>query len=43
VVIHQAPRAEELDTSKPTALFQATGKGRLHTLSIAIPGSIIAK
>ncbi|KAE9987023.1 hypothetical protein Vi05172_g59 [Venturia inaequalis] len=41
VVLHQAPR-EELDTSKPTALFEATGKGRSHTLSIAIPGSIIA-
>ncbi|KAF2436432.1 DUF171-domain-containing protein [Tothia fuscella] len=37
VVVHQ-----ELDTSKPTAHYEPTGKGRSHTLSIAIPGSIIA-
>ncbi|KAL9603583.1 MAG: hypothetical protein Q9219_001086 [cf. Caloplaca sp. 3 TL-2023] len=30
----------ELDTSKPTAVFEASG-GRNHTLSIALPGSII--
>ena len=30
------------DTSKPTALFQPSG-GRKHTLSIALPGNIIAK
>lgn len=30
-----------VDTSKPSALFRATG-GRSHTLSIALPGSIIA-
>ncbi|TKX23783.1 hypothetical protein C1H76_3982 [Elsinoe australis] len=29
------------DTSKPTAVFKPT-KGRTHTLSIALPGSIIA-
>jgi len=42
-VLHQSSHGEEIDTSKPTALFQATGKGRSHTLSIAVPGSIIAK
>ncbi|KAK2753799.1 hypothetical protein FQN55_000162 [Onygenales sp. PD_40] len=31
----------EVDTSKPTAVFTPTG-GRSHTLSIALPGSIIA-
>lgn len=30
------------DTSKPSAIFTPT-KGRQHTLSIALPGSIIAK
>lgn len=30
------------DTSKPTAVYTPT-KGRSHTLSIALPGSIIAK
>ncbi|KAF2157006.1 DUF171-domain-containing protein [Myriangium duriaei CBS 260.36] len=30
-----------VDTSKPTAVY-APGKGRSHTLSIALPGSIIA-
>ncbi|KAK3617888.1 hypothetical protein LTR56_024987 [Elasticomyces elasticus] len=32
---------EKLDTSKPSAVFVPT-KGRSHTLSIALPGSIIA-
>jgi len=31
----------DLDTSKPTAVFQPTS-GRSHTLSIALPGSIIS-
>lgn len=31
-----------VDTSKPTATYQPT-KGRAYTVSIAIPGSIIAK
>jgi len=35
-------RHDEVDTSKPTALFRPTG-GRNYTLSIALPGSIIAK
>lgn len=30
------------DTSKPTAVFEP-GKGRAYTLSIALPGSIVAK
>ncbi|KIW15414.1 hypothetical protein PV08_05460 [Exophiala spinifera] len=30
-----------VDTSKPTAVFQPSG-GRSHTLSIALPGSVIA-
>ncbi|KIX95834.1 uncharacterized protein Z520_08542 [Fonsecaea multimorphosa CBS 102226] len=30
----------EVDTSKPSAVFQPTG-GRSHTLSVALPGSII--
>jgi len=33
---------DEVDTSKPTAVFRPTG-GRNYTLSIALPGSIIAK
>jgi len=33
---------DEVDTSKPTAVFKPTG-GRSYTLSIALPGSIIAK
>lgn len=32
----------EIDTSKPTAVFKPT-EGRAYTLSIALPGSIIAK
>jgi len=32
----------EVDTSKPTAVFEAN-KGRVYTLSVALPGSIIAK
>jgi len=31
----------EVDTTKPTALFKSLGKGRLSTLSIAIPSSIL--
>ena len=34
--------SEHEDTSKPTAVFKPT-KGRTHTVSIALPGSIIAK
>lgn len=30
------------DTSRPTAIFKPT-QGRAHTVSIALPGSIIAK
>lgn len=33
---------KEVDTSKPTAVFEAR-EGRGYTLSIALPGSIIAK
>jgi hypothetical protein len=33
---------DDVDTSKPTAVFRPTG-GRSYTLSIALPGSIIAK
>ncbi|KIW24230.1 uncharacterized protein PV07_09958 [Cladophialophora immunda] len=32
---------QEVDTSKPSAVFHPTG-GRSHTLSVAIPGSIIS-
>ncbi|RMZ85926.1 hypothetical protein DV736_g6520, partial [Chaetothyriales sp. CBS 134916] len=35
------PSTKEIDTSKPTAVFQPTGP-RTHTLSVALPGSIIA-
>ncbi|KAK4997074.1 hypothetical protein LTR66_003465, partial [Elasticomyces elasticus] len=38
VVIHQPENG--VDTSKPTAVFTPK-KGRSHTLSIAIPGSIV--
>ncbi|RMJ23326.1 methyltransferase activity [Aspergillus sp. HF37] len=40
---HEAnpPAQNDPDTSKPTAVFTPSG-GRSHTLSIAIPGSIIA-
>ena len=34
-------QAQPVDTSKPTAIFHPTG-GRAHTLSVALPGSIIA-
>lgn len=37
-----ANTVDEPDTSKPSAVFTATG-GRQYTLSIALPGSIIAK
>ena len=33
---------EEVDTSRPSAVFTPTG-GRQHTLTIALPGSVIAK
>lgn len=33
---------DDIFTSKPTAVFTPKG-GRSHTLSIAIPGSIVAK
>jgi hypothetical protein len=33
---------ETVDTSRPSAVFTPT-KGRKHTLSLALPGSIIAK
>ncbi|MCJ1360827.1 MAG: hypothetical protein MMC33_010836 [Icmadophila ericetorum] len=35
------PTSHEIDTSKPTAIFQPS-KGRKYTLSLALPGSIIA-
>ncbi|MCJ1319059.1 hypothetical protein MMC15_004392 [Xylographa vitiligo] len=35
------PKANDLDTSKPTATFEPS-QGRVYTLSIALPGSIIA-
>ncbi|KAL2001175.1 hypothetical protein VTN02DRAFT_2140 [Thermoascus thermophilus] len=38
----QSGRRGSVDTSKPSAIFTPTG-GRWHTLSIALPGSIIAK
>ncbi|KAF1344775.1 putative RNA methyltransferase [Delphinella strobiligena] len=34
-------RDDEVDTTKPSAVFTPTG-GRQHTLSIALPGSVIA-
>ncbi|KIW07762.1 uncharacterized protein PV09_01690 [Verruconis gallopava] len=42
VVVHQSAKTDDLDTSKPTAVFHSSGKGRKATLSLAIPGSIIA-
>ncbi|RMZ81293.1 hypothetical protein DV737_g2555, partial [Chaetothyriales sp. CBS 132003] len=36
-----SPSTREIDTSKPTAVFQPIGP-RTHTLSVALPGSIIA-
>ncbi|KAF2488810.1 DUF171-domain-containing protein [Lophium mytilinum] len=41
VVLHQGDPASGVDTSKPTAVFQPK-KGREHTLSIALPGSVIS-
>ncbi|KAK7731316.1 hypothetical protein SLS57_001252 [Botryosphaeria dothidea] len=46
VVLHQTERqahasSDGADTSKPTAVYTPT-QGRSHTLSIALPGSIIA-
>ncbi|KAL8931471.1 MAG: hypothetical protein Q9211_006937 [Gyalolechia sp. 1 TL-2023] len=35
------PSGADLDTSKPTALFEPAG-GRAYTVSVALPGSIIA-
>ncbi|KAG9730823.1 hypothetical protein KCU59_g12652, partial [Aureobasidium melanogenum] len=37
---HQSAE-EEVDTSRPSAVFTPTG-GRQHTVSIALPGSVIA-
>jgi hypothetical protein len=34
--------SDAVDTSRPSAVFKPT-KGRTHTLSLALPGSIIAK
>jgi methyltransferase len=31
-----------LDTSKPTAIYTPTGRPRLYTVSIAVPGSVVA-
>ncbi|KAJ9665852.1 hypothetical protein H2201_003976 [Coniosporium apollinis] len=44
VVLHQNPSTDSngLDTSKPTAVFKPSTGGRQWTLSIAVPGSIIA-
>ncbi|BDD63363.1 hypothetical protein MPDQ_002488 [Monascus purpureus] len=39
-IIHHAD-GEDLCTAKPSAVFTPTG-GRTHTLSVAIPGSIVA-
>jgi len=36
------PESNGLDTSKPTAVFQPT-RGRDWTVSVALPGSVIAK
>lgn len=36
------PTENKVDTSKPTAIFEAK-EGRKYTLSIALPGSIVAK
>ena len=36
------PTENEVDTSKPTAIFEVK-EGRRYTLSIALPGSIVAK
>jgi len=33
---------QAVDTSRPSAVFKPTA-GRKHTLSIALPGSIVAK
>ncbi|KAI9689193.1 MAG: hypothetical protein M1822_000931 [Bathelium mastoideum] len=41
VVVHQGNRDTEIETSKPTAVF-TPGKPRQHTLSVALPGSVIA-
>lgn len=38
----QAAAAAAVDTSRPSAVFKPT-KGRMHTLSLALPGSIVAK
>lgn len=41
-VVENGINRNEVDTSKPTAVFEAK-EGRAYTLSIALPGSIIAK
>lgn len=38
----EAKPPQHEDTSKPSAIFKPV-KGRAHTVSIALPGSIIAK
>ncbi|KAF1983890.1 DUF171-domain-containing protein [Aulographum hederae CBS 113979] len=42
VVLHQAKDDQIVDTAKPTAVFRAPGIGRKHTLSIALPGSVMS-
>ena len=32
-----------VDTSRPTAIFNASGTPRKHTLSVALPGSFLNK
>ena len=39
---HEPEDHGDVFTSKPTAVFTASG-GRSHTLSVALPGSIISK
>ena len=39
---HEQPSQDDIFTAKPTAVFTPKG-GRSHTLSIAVPGSIVAK
>jgi hypothetical protein len=40
--ISQQQTAEDVDTSKPSAIFTPKGP-RLYTVTIALPGSIIEK
>lgn len=41
VAVSKPDLPPQVDTSKPTAIFRPAG-GRAHTLSVALPGSIIA-